>query len=328
MIGEKLIDIIVPVYNQVEVIHDFLKSASDIDEGLVNVILVNDGSTDGTELEITKYISDYKKNNFHLINKCNGGVSSARNTGIKNTNSQYIWFCDPDDIIKSDLNDVFSILKSEPTTDVFVFSYETHYVNTGKIRVNDRRHEILSGGDFLLMHNNLSNSYWYPASDGTLWDKIYKRDSILGLLFDEGMICSEDFNFNFNVFKRVSRVMILKNILYKYNVYAGGTLSSTFNEKIFSDRVSAERETIIFLKEKKVSVRNEVKKHILKNIHLLSLHSNKNLLDFYESEHSYFCEKIYPFSSYREITFFILSKFNIYVFSLNVYRFLKKNINR
>lgn len=324
MIGSKVIDVIVPVYNQSKVIEGFLNSSLNIDEKYVNFILVNDGSTDDTWVKVSAFIEKHKKTNFHLMTKENGGVSSARNVGLRLANSEYIWFCDPDDMILSDLSDVLPILATETTTDVFVFSYETYYVNMNLVKVNDRNNEVLSGDDFLLNHNNLTNNYWYPASNGTLWDKIYKRNTILELYFDETMMCSEDFNFNLKVFKRSDRVMLLSNVLYKYCVYAGGTLSSTFNDKIFSDRILSERETIFFLKERKESVRYEVKKHILKNVHLLSLYSMDNLLTFYESEHYYFGEKIYPFSSLREVMFFVLSKIKLYAFSIKFYRKIKR----
>ncbi|NSL16544.1 glycosyltransferase family 2 protein, partial [Serratia marcescens] len=90
MVSKKTIDIIVPVYNQINVIENFLFSASKIDKEKVNIILVNDGSTDGTESKVLEFISSEDKTNFFLINKSNGGVSSARNAGLLASTSKYI----------------------------------------------------------------------------------------------------------------------------------------------------------------------------------------------------------------------------------------------
>ncbi|MER5135186.1 glycosyltransferase [Serratia marcescens] len=326
MVSKKTIDIIVPVYNQINVIESFLFSASTIDKEKVNIILVNDGSTDGTESKILEFISSEDKINFYLINKSNGGVSSARNAGLLVSTSKYIWFCDPDDVILDNLSNVLSVIENNQDADAFIFSYETYYTQNGILKQNIRSNEVLSGISFLVKYNSLSNDYWHPASDGTLWDKIYKREPVLDVFFNEGMICSEDFNFNLNVFKRIRKVIVSNELLYKYYVYANGTLSSTFNKKIFDNRLQAERDTISFLMKYKGSVRSEIKKHILKNVRLLSQYSDGDLFSFYKKEHEFFEERIYPVSSFREFIFIILSKLNAYAICIKLYRKTKKHL--
>lgn len=327
MINKKLIDIIVPVYNQTECILEFLRAAADISEVYVNIILVNDGSNDGCEVKITDFIDINECSNFYLINKVNGGVSSARNTGLNNSVSDYIWFCDPDDVILNNVHDIISVLLNNNLVDVFVFSYEMFDISSLRNKVIKRNNECIDGDSFIVNNNKLSNDYDHPASDGTIWDKIYKKSSINDLYFDEKLICSEDFNFNLNVFKGAKKVILSDKVIYRYNVYPTGTLSSTFNEKIFNDRVKAERDTVLFLKSKKGDIRREVKKYIIKNTYLLSIKSNKSPLNFYLSEHAFWCERVYPFVSYKEALFYIFSYLNVYTPLVNIFRKLKKSLH-
>lgn len=324
MINKKTVDIVVPVYNQSSVIDNFLNSAILIDCAFINVIFINDGSTDGSEHKISEFIEVNRLDNFLLINKKNSGVSAARNTGLMHVVSDYVWFCDPDDIILGDLHDIKTIISQEKDTDVFVFSYETFNVSTLSSKVNERKRKSVDGRTFIIENNKLSNEYWYPASDGTLWDKIYKKSSISNIYFDEGLICSEDFNFNLKVLKQVNKVTISNNIIYRYYVYPKGTLSSTFSDKVFDNRIKAERDTILFLKDNCLPVREEVKKHIEKNSHLLSIHSDLNPFSFYLNEHKLLGENIYPFSSQKEFIFFMLSTVRLYMPLIRLYRKTKK----
>ncbi|MGQ0392522.1 glycosyltransferase family 2 protein [Raoultella ornithinolytica] len=324
MLRKKILDIIVPVYNQSEVISRFLESASLLKSNEVNVILINDGSTDNTVEIISNFIKAESIENFYLVNKKNGGVSSARNTGLDYACSEYVWFCDPDDQISKAFET--SLLDNDGDVDVYVFSYETHNISTGEVRTVFRSADNTDGIHFILNNNSLSHQYWHPASDGTLWDKIYKRESISNIRFKTDLVCSEDFDFNLNFFRQMVHVILLDVVIYRYNVYSHGTLSSFYNDSIFENRIFAGRQTIHFLKKYKVDVRGEIKKHILKTSHLLSKKYYMEPYKFYMGEHAYFDVKIYPFTSLNECLLLALSFFKIYVPLIKLYRFVKRAI--
>ena len=81
-IPQKKLDIICPVYNKQDLVKDFIQSAMVLPADKVNIILVNDGSTDDSANSIQTKITELAVDNFYLINKINGGVSSARNEGL------------------------------------------------------------------------------------------------------------------------------------------------------------------------------------------------------------------------------------------------------
>jgi len=96
-----MISVVVAIYNVEKYITKCLESIVNQDYADFELILVNDGSTDNSE----KVIKNYLKNlsiNWKLINKDNGGQSSARNIGYKNAKGDYIVFIDSDDVISRD----------------------------------------------------------------------------------------------------------------------------------------------------------------------------------------------------------------------------------
>lgn len=97
---EKLVSIIIPCYNAEGYIVGALDSIFNQDYSNIEVLCINDGSTDKTAEVITEYAK--KRNKVHMIVKENGGVSSARNVGLDNAMGEYILFLDADDQFGTD----------------------------------------------------------------------------------------------------------------------------------------------------------------------------------------------------------------------------------
>ncbi|MFA0062722.1 glycosyltransferase family 2 protein [Vibrio breoganii] len=116
-----LCTLIVPVYNAEEYLSECLDSIFKQVDDTLEIIIVNDGSTDGS-LEIIKtYRNHYK---FKIINQPNGGISKARNTGIENAEGDYILFLDSDDVW---LDNIYELVKSiiiRSGPDCISFNYE------------------------------------------------------------------------------------------------------------------------------------------------------------------------------------------------------------
>jgi len=112
------LSLIVPIYNIEDYLEKCLDSLIKIKEGKIEIILVNDGSTDGSLDLCLKYRK--KDNRIKIINKKNGGLSDARNKGLKEANGEFIWFIDGDDYI-SDVDSLFKYLNKD--NDIIVFNY-------------------------------------------------------------------------------------------------------------------------------------------------------------------------------------------------------------
>ena len=98
---DKLISIIVPIYNVVEYLEECLDSIQCQTYSNIEVILVNDGSTDTSKEICEKYCKQDTR--FYLINQDNKGLSGARNRGMSVSQGEFITFVDSDDVLKEDM---------------------------------------------------------------------------------------------------------------------------------------------------------------------------------------------------------------------------------
>lgn len=97
---DMLLSIVVPAYNVQDYIKQCIDSCIDkLYENQYEIIVINDGSTDGTEDILKQYLPI---KNFLYLKKENGGVSSARNIGLKNASGKYVFFLDSDDYLEKD----------------------------------------------------------------------------------------------------------------------------------------------------------------------------------------------------------------------------------
>lgn len=94
------VSIIIPCYNQQEYLKECVEHAAAQTYKEVEILLIDDGSTDGTPEQCDRYAEKYE--NVKVIHKENGGLSSARNCGLEHANGQWILFCDCDDFLHRD----------------------------------------------------------------------------------------------------------------------------------------------------------------------------------------------------------------------------------
>ena len=107
-----LVSVIVPAYNVEGYIEDTMKMIAKQTYDDFEAIIINDGSTDGTSDVVRKYCESDRR--FRMIEKENGGVSSARNAGIEDAKGEYIVFWDADDEIpEKSLEYLYSAMESE-----------------------------------------------------------------------------------------------------------------------------------------------------------------------------------------------------------------------
>ncbi|MDO4340594.1 MAG: glycosyltransferase family 2 protein [Eubacteriales bacterium] len=92
-----MVTVVMPVYNGAQYFSETLKSILLQGKIISEIIVVNDGSTDGTEKLVRKWMEKVPR--LRLINKENGGVSSARNLGLWEVKTKYVWFFDADDLM-------------------------------------------------------------------------------------------------------------------------------------------------------------------------------------------------------------------------------------
>ena len=206
-----LVSIIIPVYNVRKYLEECLDSVINQTYKNIEIICVNDGSTDNS-LELL-YEYSKKDSRIKIIDKKNGGVSSARNLGIKNAIGEYIYFVDSDDWIELNLIEEFvNVIKTEEVDIVRCNHYKNQNENNISFdktisnkkvedkEINECIEKIVEGK--------------IPAYVPCL---IAKKEIVLKTnLFDEKIVLMEDTLFYIDLFSKCKSIYFLDKPLYHY----------------------------------------------------------------------------------------------------------------
>lgn len=149
-----LLSIIIPLYNNESYIPDCLDSilTQQLNENDFEVIIVNDGSTDGSEAITKTYTQKY--DNFHLINQENQGNGIAREKGLALAKGRYIFFVDSDDyLVSNTLNDLLNLMETK-NLEILRFSAKNTYQSFNpdekpRFFEIDKNNEVITGMQFL-----------------------------------------------------------------------------------------------------------------------------------------------------------------------------------
>lgn len=222
-----LVSIIVPIFNSEKYVLKCLSSLKQQSYSNIEVIIVNDGSTDNTKTICQNYII-YDKH-FHLINTQHMGVSHARNVGIKLSKGQYIIFVDGDDFVSHDYVETLVHSIKELNVDLVCADYYT--VENDKINndFSDKKTEIL---DNIAAINLLHNDKYFC---GYLWNKIFIKQIIISnnLSFDTRVKIWEDMLFCLEYLLCIKNIAYIHKRIYYYVIHSDSTMS---DKKIWEEQ--------------------------------------------------------------------------------------------
>lgn len=217
-----IISVVIPVYNKEKYIENCINSvlSQTIQKNEFEIICVNDGSTDSSYEIINKYMDI--NSNIVLINKENGGVSSARNCGIRNAQGKYILFLDADDHISN--NTLYDIVQYFDSIyeEVDIVTYNIYYDNNGKLK-KGKRGQNLKGNCIIDVAKEVD------FSQTTMNFCIKNKKNIL---FDEFFPIYEDQIFVTTIIAEKSKIGWCNTAKYIYNRNASDT--GIFNHPYYS----------------------------------------------------------------------------------------------
>lgn len=217
------VSVVVPVYNTQKYLEKCLDSLvyQTLDD--IEIIVVNDGSPDESQKIIDRYVQAYP-NKVRAYIKENGGLSDARNYGIKKASGEYIGFVDSDDYVNLDMYENMYKKAKEEDFDMVVCDIRYVYENTSK-EVSSQVEEDIS--DINKIKAQMVNIY--PAA----WNKIYKKELFEnGVLFKKG-VWYEDVEFLYRLFPYIKSIGTLKKPFVNY-VQRDGAITSTFDERVYN----------------------------------------------------------------------------------------------
>ena len=224
------LSVIIPVYNIERYISKCIDSIFCQSYDNFEIILVDDGSTDSSYGIIEKYKDDSR---VIVVHKQNGGLSSARNEGLKYVTGDYIVFIDGDDWIEKSLfSQVIEVIKKHKNVDIVTFSYFNWYSDDYKeyCGYNVEQNRVLKGRDFFEI-----STFQIQA-----WNKIYRTQFLLssGILFLEGRF-HEDISFTIPVIFEAAKIVNINNPLYFYRQNRETSIMQQIGEKNVCDFIHA-----------------------------------------------------------------------------------------
>ena len=220
---EKLISVIVPVYNVEEYLDECLESIKRQTYKNIEVILVNDGSTDNSQEICERYCQQDPR--FHLINQENRGLSGARNRGIQESTAEFITFVDSDDIIKDDM--LYQLIEKMDSEDIdIVECWYTHnqkellkktHENIGNVFIGNGKEALVA-----LCKDNIVRVN--PVA------KLFRSEVIKNFPFPEGLFY-EDVYEGIGILLHIRKLVKINYTGYFYRLRFGSIMNREFSEK-------------------------------------------------------------------------------------------------
>ncbi|WP_026527619.1 glycosyltransferase [Butyrivibrio sp. VCD2006] len=217
----KKVSVIIPIYNGQNYIENIFYQIGTQSYKNLEVLLIDDGSTDDSAEIVAGKIHQYDGENsensisFKLITQSNTGQGGARNRGIDEATGDYILFVDQDDRIKSDYIERLLNVAEENNSDIVISGYE-HITVAGEVKE----------------HVELINSEWCRFMNITPWGKIYRRDFVehekIRFL---PVPLGEDIFFNVLCYSHTDKVEFTKYVGYQW-VINENSVSNTVHREV------------------------------------------------------------------------------------------------
>lgn len=221
-----LVTVAIAAYNVENFLVDGMNSVFNQTYDNIEIILVDDGSTDNTPKmcdEIAK--TDSRVKVFH---KENGGLGSARNVGIDNANGEFLYFFDVDDTIEPTLIEENVRLANEKNADLVIFGYFARFSDsTEEESICLTENEIHSNEELKEVYAN--ELLWLKHGNGFAWNKFYRMSFLKKFDFHFGnQRIQQDEPFNMQLYKKLENVYISPNAYYHYVIYTSGNAGSRY----------------------------------------------------------------------------------------------------
>lgn len=218
----KKISVIVPVYNVEDYLGKCLHSILNQTYANLEIILVNDGSTDSSGLLCDKYAKEDDR--IKVVHKKNGGLSSARNAGLDNATGDYISFLDSDDTVASDFYE--SLIERSSSPFEVACSHIVRVDENGVVTPRNDKHLV---GDSIDVKSFIRELLLHTG-DVSVCSKLFHKDAIGNCRFDESRL-NEDLLFMFDITERIERINFTGKVGYYY-LCRGGSISSKYGKAI------------------------------------------------------------------------------------------------
>lgn len=243
------VSVIVPIYNVESYLEKCIVSLVTQSYTNIEIILVNDGSTDSCKKICKKWLE--LDSRIIYIEKENGGLSSARNAGLEIVNGDYLLFVDSDDYIEKDAIS-YLIEKNDNEYDWIVFNYKEVYADSSKniyskfqngiFMLNSEKNKLL-----YLLKNFFQRKHGWEA-----WNRLYKVRLLKQYnlrFYDNKVIFAEDLDFNLRYLYYCNQIKVINNSLYNYIIRDDSIMGCNKNNNKLNQFMNLSKHIYNFYKE-------------------------------------------------------------------------------
>ena len=213
------VSVIVPVYKVEQYISKCLDSLVNQTLEDMEIIVVNDGSPDNSEKIIKDYAKKYK--NIKYLKKENGGLSSARNFGLKHATGEYIGFVDSDDYVDKRMYQMMYEKAIEASADLVVCDLNYVYEDKEEKAYSNIKTDTT---DIKSIMNNI-----YPAA----WNKLYKKELFDNEVYFKEGVWYEDVEFIYRLLPYVNKIGVVHEHFYKY-IQRENSIIRTIDKRLYN----------------------------------------------------------------------------------------------
>lgn len=247
------ISIIVPIFNVEQYLERCINSIIKQTFQDFELILVDDGSTDKCGKICDEYADTDDR--IHVIHQNNGGLSDARNTGLRVSKGDYVVFVDSDDWVSEffleNLLRVQSITNADIVECSIIRTDSEDIKETGKIAAQYREYSTVDALQ-LLIKDNLFHQY--------VWNKLYRKSVIGDTFFEKGKTNEDEF-WTYQIFSSANKIVWMNLPLYYYFQRDNSIMGSTYNLKRL-DAIEAKLLRYIYIKERYPEIQEIAKQNL------------------------------------------------------------------
>lgn len=270
--SKALISVVIPVFNEEKYINRCVNSVVNQTYENIELVLVDGGSTDGSPSIVDKWGEDWNKcridamramnksidsvNPVRVFHTENNGVSASRNYGKARSHGEYITFVDGDDWLEPNaVENMYQAMISE-NTDMISMKFISRYGENNE----ENNAEIKSGLNNIMAAHFLSNN----LLDGDMhcWGRLYKKDLLKDIWFEEGLTIGEDMLFMIEYVRKCRQVTLLDYEGYNYYRNPVGAMTKPFTIKAM-DQIECYRRA-----ERLVGLTDKLRKNMLISVML------------------------------------------------------------
>ena len=290
MVDKKpIISIIIPMYNVENYIAICLNSIIQNDLKNVEVIIVNDGSTDNSRTIAKRYQAKYSQ--IRVYDKENAGVSRARNYGLSKSTGDWIWFVDSDDAIRKGSLEYIKkmILTCYSNLDVLIFGYLRfeEKKDIDKSCSLNRIDDSKRISKFQAMGTLLDERFaTFP------WNKIFRRELFKKIAFPEDRIYTEDLAIIYKLYDKATHFRLENTALYLYRIRENG-LTHNLSTKKLKDSALSHYEMYTFFKANYSSLSTKLRRETLISAISFFHRLNKSQIQLYPDLIKFLNQDIY-----------------------------------